>query len=461
MRTGVIEKIWEEEVSMLPSPPPKSGTAMKSSKSDSAGLSKPPLPPRRRGLWGMASVLGERAASWSEGDKGRTPDKEVDKKLIPPSPPPVAAKPPPLPKRAVGRSRSTTASRAASPAPPVEELEPKSTVNGHSESADAEHVTVEKSEVLAGLDSAETVFCSADAHETKPESAADPISSKAKSSPPADNPAPETSTASPLSSPIDRRISQDSFASAASEIAPSEADTPPDLAPTEDKPAIAPQPESPSRRLSLNPPRTPTQATNNISVPPSPSNGLKDDPRTASPAPPPLPRRAAARLRPSSIVPPFPPAAPLSETKGGADAIRPPNGETVETKEHAIDSPTTANELTKEAAASEEERDLAGSPTTVHVVDEAETRKVSVSPMPTNEAEKMAENLGTSSQTPTINGDNVNSIVLCSSNPPVSKTSEGADSEVFIGDATWEERTWKELVRLKEEMFWARIGGLR
>jgi hypothetical protein len=34
-------------------------------------------------------------------------------------------------------------------------------------------------------------------------------------------------------------------------------------------------------------------------------------------------------------------------------------------------------------------------------------------------------------------------------------------NEAFVGDATWEERTWKELVRLREEMFWARIGALR
>lgn len=31
----------------------------------------------------------------------------------------------------------------------------------------------------------------------------------------------------------------------------------------------------------------------------------------------------------------------------------------------------------------------------------------------------------------------------------------------LIGDATWEERTWKEIVRLREDMFWARVGGLR
>jgi len=31
----------------------------------------------------------------------------------------------------------------------------------------------------------------------------------------------------------------------------------------------------------------------------------------------------------------------------------------------------------------------------------------------------------------------------------------------YVGNASWEERTWKELVKLREEMFWARIGGVR
>ena len=34
-------------------------------------------------------------------------------------------------------------------------------------------------------------------------------------------------------------------------------------------------------------------------------------------------------------------------------------------------------------------------------------------------------------------------------------------SNRFVGDATWEERTWKEIVRLREDMFWARVGGIR
>jgi hypothetical protein len=31
----------------------------------------------------------------------------------------------------------------------------------------------------------------------------------------------------------------------------------------------------------------------------------------------------------------------------------------------------------------------------------------------------------------------------------------------YVGDGTWEEKTWKELVRLREDMFWARVGGFR
>jgi len=41
------------------------------------------------------------------------------------------------------------------------------------------------------------------------------------------------------------------------------------------------------------------------------------------------------------------------------------------------------------------------------------------------------------------------------------KQSSGTEGEGFASDVTWEERTWKVLVRLKEDMFWARIGGIR
>ena len=38
---------------------------------------------------------------------------------------------------------------------------------------------------------------------------------------------------------------------------------------------------------------------------------------------------------------------------------------------------------------------------------------------------------------------------------------ENENTEVYIGDATWEERTWKELVKMRETLFWARVGCLR
>jgi len=33
--------------------------------------------------------------------------------------------------------------------------------------------------------------------------------------------------------------------------------------------------------------------------------------------------------------------------------------------------------------------------------------------------------------------------------------------QCYVGDGTWEEKTWKELVRLREDMFWARVGRFR
>ena len=58
--------------------------------------------------------------------------------------------------------------------------------------------------------------------------------------------------------------------------------------------------------------------------------------------------------------------------------------------------------------------------------------------------------------TPSSEGDGSTSVDTAST-----KQSTSTEGEGFATDATWEERTWKELVRLKEDMFWARIGGIR
>jgi len=43
----------------------------------------------------------------------------------------------------------------------------------------------------------------------------------------------------------------------------------------------------------------------------------------------------------------------------------------------------------------------------------------------------------------------------------VRKEKEEKTRVAYVGDSTWEEKTWKEIVRLREDMFWARIGGVR
>ena len=52
---------------------------------------------------------------------------------------------------------------------------------------------------------------------------------------------------------------------------------------------------------------------------------------------------------------------------------------------------------------------------------------------------------------------------LSSTHPPgkFDKPEEPAfapDGTPYVGDGTWEERTWKELTRLREDVFWARVG---
>ena len=95
VRAGIVERIWEEEVIQppkrlvngdtqeTPSPPttastrnvPASGMALPSASE------KPPVPPRRRRLWEMASALGERAASWGKESGENTKEKDKDKEM--------------------------------------------------------------------------------------------------------------------------------------------------------------------------------------------------------------------------------------------------------------------------------------------------------------------------------------------------------------------------------------------
>jgi hypothetical protein len=45
------------------------------------------------------------------------------------------------------------------------------------------------------------------------------------------------------------------------------------------------------------------------------------------------------------------------------------------------------------------------------------------------------------------------------SDKPGAEPEFAQDGTPYVGDGTWEERTWKELTRLREDMFWARVGS--
>lgn len=485
--------MWEEEM-------PGASTD-RYSWSDAAG--KPPVPPRRRGLWGMASALGERAASWSEGDKEKrrasTSDREVERKL--PSPPPIhpvnatpprrrlppplpPQLPPPLPKRAEGRGRNrpATVSRATSPIPDPkaaeEDLAP--IANGHVPTDDTEHSSTEKAEEDVPSSPAEM---SNEAPENKAEAHTDPVPEGEQSD--ADKTVSVPDVTSPLSSPItDKRKSQDSFTSAASEIASSEAASASDPTRPTAEEAVTPPPTSP-KVPAINLPSTPTQVkpsafTEAPSVAALHSDVTKDVPlRTGSPAPPPLPRRAAARARPSSFIPPAPPTAPApenvpesagNETKDTSITLVVPEAtkeaiadshiaasESTELSKETIDS-SLASEQSVPENSSEGSKEVAEEPVTYNTVnekDQADTKSLSA---PSSVDDKSSE--GPSSPTGTIVGNHINGNIEKNVAAP-SQTAEGTDGEAYVGNATWEERTWKELVKLREDMFWARIGALR
>ena len=144
VRTSIIERIWEEEPPAIIHPPVLSrettSTPVSINLSNSTNRTvAPPVPPRKRGLWGLANAI--RAASWSESSSEKakrvagTPALEVENKTLPPPSPsqerpnistseatalassttsPTA--PPPLPKRSKDRTRDLVNSSSTSSA---------------------------------------------------------------------------------------------------------------------------------------------------------------------------------------------------------------------------------------------------------------------------------------------------------------------------------------------------------
>ena len=71
------------------------------------------------------------------------------------------------------------------------------------------------------------------------------------------------------------------------------------------------------------------------------------------------------------------------------------------------------------------------------------------------------ESAAKKTQTLEATGTTEDSSVTVTSDNAVGDETEEMDKGQYVGDGCWEEKTWKELVRLREDMFWARLGGFR
>jgi hypothetical protein len=138
-----------------------------------------------------------------------------------------------------------------------------------------------------------------------------------------------------------------------------------------------------------------------------------------------------------------------------------------------VDAPTSEKEEEHKPSPPHEQKDVAGEdavePETPSPLPDANIngdlspkKRVSVDVSPHTAAESQAIVVDPSSearQTRRVSEDS--SIHGKSIDTSSTKRSSTTDEEGYAGDATWEDRTWKEIVRLKEDMFWARVGGVR
>ncbi|KIP12093.1 hypothetical protein PHLGIDRAFT_82261 [Phlebiopsis gigantea 11061_1 CR5-6] len=447
IRTNVVEKVWEEEPPLPPSTLNTSSTLSSNTDFLSSGSDKPSLQPKRSrmgigALWGSMSrslsgpgTKAESTQSDAQDPKTKEePAKSGTNKPVPPVPPrrvpsaprtlppppprhpPLAAPvprpapmaPPPLPKRNVQRTASPAVHDVPAPATP----EPRSS-----------------EEDLAPLATPPEEY---DSFTTPTEEIADPTPRR------------------PMS--------------------PSIVPLPPSV-PSTPVPATAPE-----RSGSPAPARA---ATPQGDKPPIPPRGSA----------PPLPRRAAARARPVSLIPPEAPV--VSEAVQSSDPA-PLNTEST------VDAPLTAHapmaeEIAETIEEPAKEPDVDGEKEepkplvpaeSISATAETESETAHDSRSETGERrdelkdlvdEKDDENmepvhsskegsLRSLEDVSLVNGSvemHDDEAQVINLTPDTASDVAEDDPGIYVGDSTWEERTWKELVKLREEMFWARIGGIR
>lgn len=426
-----MEKIWEEEVlSPAPSSPttaPSTLSALMERKisADRAngGEWKPPVPPRRRGLWGIASALGERAVSWG----GESGDKRANAAST-------------LENQSTNMNKAETSANTSSKPSALPPPLPKR----------SENRTQRKAETV-------------DASTT----AADPSATNTAAALP-DLPR------SPTRATHLKRHSQGNVSAPAS-----------------------------AATVLLQRSQTPTNVPLPESQPGTPGNdGATVPSRTTSPTPflsgtpPPIPRRAAARTRGSatervggeqlsSLV-------AKSENVNGEQVGDGVKKEVSETKIEDGKAASASNESRDNTHGSSVDGDKLTPPKAQDSVDnEIERAEVPDVPPASSTNGEPADNdddgnagkdgpasnnvASTEQSGRRVNGTSAGDLVLVGKEEDLGVVGDLEDGNEkkqrgfasaekdlsnYVGEGTWEERTWRELVRLREDMFWARMGGV-
>ncbi|KAG8743603.1 hypothetical protein FRC10_011666 [Ceratobasidium sp. 414] len=170
---------------------------------------------------------------------------------------------------------------------------------------------------------------------------------------------------------------------------------------------------------------------------------------------------AVPRPPPRRAVPP-PPAPPIP-----ARALTPkPAGETNSTEEKLVEEakPEETNteakpvqETKSEVKSGEEHK-----PGETKPIQETQPDEPVTAPVPTAVTSATADNLAQSEPTTALAPPSDKPTdTEKESMPDISNSGEknAGDDGYFVGEQTWEERAYKEIVKLREDMFWARIGS--
>ena len=494
LRTSILEKIWEEEVH-LPPPPRHREIA-------DANVGKPPIPPRRKqkssGFWGVASSFGlDRVPGWGENDKDKRGEGEFEKRrfVAPPlrsgSPAPRSLTPPPLPSR--NRSRVHTPAPMENGAegrrPSVLEFPARVSPSSPSDAQESSvTVRLEESPTLSSLLAPSL-------------GEGDPLNEGFFT--PSERPALQAAAA-PLPDVNKTSIEPE----APHESRPAEHVTGHNEVPNPEHVGAHPHPPTANAELSVNPPPRadsparpplPRRAAARRAVPPLPPA----DPSASSVSVP------TARVSPAKTaeqpnghhVQPEAPAEPNSKPDAAAapgpdsPPERPDNPkekEAVEVTGSRSPRSKAEAEIVEAAPEAEAEAELSEEkqphPPSADVPAEGADEPVSSSPRMVADSESPADLERTrraaeekaaarapraplppprhprpvrSTETQALS--DLSSIGKTTSSPSKFDKPEepvfAPDGVPYVSDGTWEERTWKELVRLREDMFWARVGS--